>query len=490
MTEWLPAGWINAKMGEITTKVGSGSTPRGGSETYQQVGTPFIRSMNVRFEGFSKDGLAFLTQSQAEALREVTVRSGDVLLNITGASIGRVTQAPAQMDGARVNQHVCILRMAPEIDSEFVSKYLASPSVQSQIWSEQYGVTRQALTKAQILDFDIPLAPAAEQRRIIEEIRALFAQIDSARQHLSRLFLVLKRFRLAVLTAASSGRLTEDWRECRSLRNGSRQLGPSEAHTFGLFEIPESWEWCRCEQVCNLERAITYGVIKLGSPVPEGVPTLRSSDVRWLRIDEREVKRISPQIAKEYSRTFLNGGEVLVTVRGSLGGVAVVPEHMAGFNISREVAVLPIADGRDATYVSLAIASNWAQRWLMNVSKGVAYTGINIRDLKQLPIPVPPLDEQREIVRRAKLLLSLADEIEERMCEATAQVERIPKSILAKAFRGELVPTEAELARREGRGYEPASALLERILAERANHAKSPPVSKHKLKKSSALVGT
>src|SRR5262249_39934149 len=123
MTEAAPEGWASIQLGEITTKVGSGATPRGGSDSYQRTGTALIRSMNVRFEGFSNDGLVFLNKSQADALNEVTVRSGDVLLNITGASIGRVTQAPPYMDGARVNQHVCIIRPIAEIDGEYLSKY-------------------------------------------------------------------------------------------------------------------------------------------------------------------------------------------------------------------------------------------------------------------------------------------------------------------------------------------------------------------------------
>jgi len=180
--------------------------------------------MNVRFEGFAKEGLAFLNQRQADALKEVTVRSGDVLLNITGASIGRVTQAPAHMDGARVNQHVCIIRPFPEIDGAYLSHYLASPSVQRMIWKEQYGVTRQALTKSQILDFQIPLPPPDEQRRIVGRLDALLEQTNSARHHLSRVPAILKRFRQAVLAAACSGRLTEDWRSERREMETADQL--------------------------------------------------------------------------------------------------------------------------------------------------------------------------------------------------------------------------------------------------------------------------
>jgi type I restriction enzyme S subunit len=296
--------------------------------------------------------------------------------------------------------------------------------------------------------------------------------------------LILKRFRQAVLAAARSGKLTEDWRERNSalsntvadfvaglVPGASSDCVPSEDDQMELFDIPSRWVWARCEHLCDPERAITYGVIKLGHHVKDGIPILRSSNVRWLRIDEENVKCISRQIASDYERTFLKGGEILVTVRGTLGGVAVVPSHLAGYNISREVAVLPINNSLRPDFICYAIAANWSQMWLSQVSKGVAYTGVNIRDLKRLPVPVPPTTEQEEIVRRVKALFELAERIDQQASAATLKVGRLTQSILAKAFRGELVPTEAELARRESRDYEPASVLLERIRKNRESQA-------------------
>jgi type I restriction enzyme S subunit len=185
--------------------------------------------------------------------------------------------------------------------------------------------------------------------------------------------------------------------------------------------------------------------------------------VRYLRIDEANIKRIDPQIAAEFSRTFLTGGELVITVRGSLGGVAVVPARMRGYNVSREVAVIPVKNDFVGEFFCFAIGSLQSQNMLTGVEKGVAYTGINIEDLKRLPLPVPPLAEQREIVLRVEKLFKLADAIEKRVTVGTARAEKLTQAILAKAFRGELVPTEAELARQEGRRYESAADLLKRI---------------------------
>ena len=123
--------WEVTKIGEITEKVNSGSTPRGGSAAYKESGIPLIRSMNVHFDGMHYEGLAYIDDEQAEALRNAEVKTDDVLLNITGASIGRVTQAPPEMEGARVNQHVCIIRPNQNFNSDFLTKFLASPTIQS-----------------------------------------------------------------------------------------------------------------------------------------------------------------------------------------------------------------------------------------------------------------------------------------------------------------------------------------------------------------------
>ena len=108
-----------------------------------------------------------------------------------------------------------------------------------------------------------------------------------------------------------------------------------------------------------------------------------------------------------------------------------------------------------------------AQNRMQRAIKGAAIRGINIGDVRALQVPVPPSGEQHEIVRRVEAMFKLADAVEKRVAAATARAEKLTQAILAKAFRGELVPTEAELARREGRSYESASDLLARIKSER-----------------------
>nr|WP_225444788.1 restriction endonuclease subunit S [Pseudomarimonas arenosa] len=172
------------------------------------------------------------------------------------------------------------------------------------------------------------------------------------------------------------------------------------------------------------------------------------------------MKRIAPSLSGQYARTVLRGGEVLVNVRGTLGGVAVSTAEMKGWNVSREIAVVAIDKERaSAEYVALWIASDESQRWLGAIKKGVAYVGINIEDLRRLPVRLPARDEQDEIVRRVHSCLKLADRIEARCAAAKEQARRLAPLTLDKAFRGELVPQDPN--------DEPASALLARITTQR-----------------------
>lgn len=199
--------WRTVTIADVTTKVGSGSTPRGGSEAYQTSGTPLIRSMNVVFHGFKEEGLAYINDEQAKALKNVEVRANDVLLNITGASIGRVTLAPAKYDGARVNQHVCILRTSEKLSAPFLSAFLAAPEMQRMIGSENYGVTRQALTKQQILDFQVPLPTLPEQKEIQRRIDSLFAFAAGIETRLTEAQTTVDRLTPSTLAKAYRGEL-------------------------------------------------------------------------------------------------------------------------------------------------------------------------------------------------------------------------------------------------------------------------------------------
>jgi type I restriction enzyme, S subunit len=410
--------------------------------------------MNVVFFGFKRDGLVFLDNEQADSLNSAIVRANDILLNITGASIGRVTLAPADMDGARVNQHVCIIRPGAGIDSRFLSGLLSSPRMQDQIWSENYGVTRQALTKQQILGFEIPLPPLNEQKRIADKLDALLARVETCRDRLDRVLAILKRFRQGVLVAATSGRLTEDWR-ARFPETAEKCPLDAAPEPEGAFPLPETWKWI---PVGSVARKVTDGVHKKPTYLEAGVPFLTVRNLTaGAGIDFAETNFISEADHAEFcKRTRPEMGDILITKDGTLGVVRKIDTDR-DFSIFVSLALIKLHDNRTSGYISYAFQAPVMQKQMVGVGTGLQH--IHLRDLKQDVLPIPPLEEQTEIVRRVESLFAWADRLEARVTAARAQVDRLTPALLAKAFRGELVPQDP--------ADEPAVELLARILRDK-----------------------
>lgn len=169
--------WKEYKLGELTSKIGSGSTPRGGSNNYKDFGISLIRSQNVLDFSFSKSGLAFIDDEQADELKGVTVKENDILFNITGDSVARCCVVPKQYLPARVNQHVAIIRTNNLADYKFVFYYLQYLKPEMLINAE-IGATRNAITKVMLENVQISLPPLTEQKSIASILSSLDDKID------------------------------------------------------------------------------------------------------------------------------------------------------------------------------------------------------------------------------------------------------------------------------------------------------------------------
>ncbi len=204
-------GWIENKLGDVTTKIGSGATPRGGEESYKAEGISLIRSLNVHDLGFRYARLACLDSTQASELANVEVRVRDVLLNITGASVARCCIVPIDVVPARVNQHVSIIRpIDVELHPEFLHFLLISKTYKDRLLQtgEEGGSTRQAITKAQIQNFSVwyPGIPE-EQMTIVHRLKNMLVESQHLALLYERKLAALEELRKSLLQRAFSGDL-------------------------------------------------------------------------------------------------------------------------------------------------------------------------------------------------------------------------------------------------------------------------------------------
>jgi type I restriction enzyme S subunit len=302
-----------------------------------------------------------------------------------------------------------VFRPYSGLDNEYLYYYLSRADFREEGAARMGGaVGQQRVAKEFIESYPIHFPPLPEQRRIVGILDEAFGGIAIAKANAKK-----------------------------SLQN-AREL--FESYLQSVFtKRGDGWAEKPLAELCDPSRVITYGVIKLGDEQPDGVPCLRTSNVRWLRIETDGLKRIAPSLSAEYSRTILKGGEVLVNVRGTLGGVAVVEPEMAGWNVSREVAVVPVASSRiNPVFLSYLIGSGVSQQWLGGVKKGAAYVGINIEDLRLLPVSVPRLNEQSKIVTHLNTLREETQRLATLYERKVAALDELKESLLHQAFTGEL----------------------------------------------------
>jgi type I restriction enzyme S subunit len=209
---WLgevPEGWNVLKVKFVATKIGSGKTPRGGATIYGDEGVVFLRSQNIYDDGLRLEDVVFISDEIDSEMSGTRVYPGDVLLNITGASIGRTSVIPRIFPRANVNQHVCIIRPAKGIIPEYLSYCLKSSIIKQQILSFENGSSREGLNFEQVgeLIIVVPQQNLFEQNKVITYLDRETAQIDSLVATIQEQIEKLRSYRQALITAAVTGKI-------------------------------------------------------------------------------------------------------------------------------------------------------------------------------------------------------------------------------------------------------------------------------------------
>lgn len=206
----FPLGWSISEIGKITEFIGSGSTPKGGRNVYQRNGIPFIRSQNIHVNSFIQDDLVFISEEVHEKMKRTQIKPKDVLLNITGASIGRCAFIPENFEMGNVNQHVCIIRVIHQrVNYKYLTYYLNSPENQLLINRINSGATREALNLTQIKHIKFPICSLSEQMQIVIELESRFSLIEYLEKTLIRSLKDITISRHVILKKAFDGKLVK-----------------------------------------------------------------------------------------------------------------------------------------------------------------------------------------------------------------------------------------------------------------------------------------
>lgn len=462
----IPEHWAETHLGEISEYT-NGRGFKSEEWDLSGKGLPIIRIQNLNKNNRDYNNFNYYNGAYDE---KIYIKTGDLLFCWSGAvgtSFGaRIYEGPNGL----LNQHIFKVCLPKGVLPFFYLHQLTSllSEVQKRIHG---GVGLVHITKGKLLTIPFTLPPLKEQLRVIQKIESCFQKIDETEKALNEVEVLLTKYRESLLAKAFRGELIPQdpkdepaskllekirTKRAKNLKGKKVQEFAPISDNEKPFDLPGGWEWVRLGDLCD-SREITYGVIKLGDHSPDGVPCLRTSDVRPGFIDISDVKKISNEISSNYSRTVLQGGEVLINVRGTLGGVAVVPEELKGYNISREVSMISLAFKGLSNWIHYWIRTPVCINLLSNVTKGGVYRGINLEDLRLLPVPIGPLEELKQIDRiMEKVDLTIANEIQ-KIENQLLILKKLNDSILSQAFQGSLVPRVLD----EGTGQELLSKILD-----------------------------
>jgi len=456
-----PEGWTIAKLGDLCTHPQYGWTTSANKNT---PGLKLLRTTDISGGIVNWSMVPFCAEEPNDP-EKYLLETGDILVSRAG-SVG-LSYLVKECPQAIFASYLIRFRPKPPIESEFIALLLKSPEYWASIADQTSGIAIPNVNASKLKELEVPLPPLAEQKRIVEKVEDLLERIKATKDRLAKVSMILKRFRQAVLAAACSGRLTADWREEHveiepvTLNSKVNELPET---LEALQEIkPSSWTFASVKKIAN---TIQYGYTASAKQEPVGPKFLRITDIQNGQVNWNDVPYCAIPDDK-IAKFLLIPGDILFTRTGATTGKSFLirscPRAVFASYLIR-VQPVPLVDSK---FLYLFFQSDLYWKQIAENIAGSAQPNCNASKLATLILPLPPILEQLEIARQVDVLFKLADGIEKRVAAATARAEKLTRAILTKAFRGELVPTEAELARLEGRPYETASELLARIKSER-----------------------
>jgi len=476
--EALPEGWAWATMGQIGTYHNGRAFK---STEWAEAGMPIIRIQDLTGTPDERHYFA------GEAEPQHHVQAGDLLISWSGTLGSFLWNGPP----AVLNQH--IFKVESGINRRF--HHLLAQRCMRQMRDKARGSGLFHITKAVFEQAPVPLPPLAEQERIVAKVESAMQQAQITQAQVEDGFAAVRNMRETSLTDACSGKLTADWRSAhpkiepasallermaaeRKARwaewhSAKKYQEPQRHEETDLGSIPPTWAWATFDE-CAADITVGHvGTLK-GMYVTKGIPFLRSQNVRLLSYSPKGLECISPESHRSMGKSKLMGGELLVTRSGAnVGNCCVYPRDAGEANCADLVITRPLS-GLLPEYAAIYVCSQDGQARLLEKGTGIAQPHFNIGAMRKKPFPLPPLEEQREIIRCVESALRTAAAMEAQLRSTGEQADGMVQVTLEQAFCGKLIPTEASLARTEKRSYEDAHALLARIKQERAARPAAP----------------
>jgi type I restriction enzyme, S subunit len=479
----VPVGWAKVKIAEVTLPVEKVEPSPDEEFTYLD-----ISSIDNVLNRITEPKIYYGKDAPSRARQRV--KAGDVLFSTVRTYLKNIASVPAAYDNQIASTGFSVLRGALGINSQYLFYYTLTEPFLSALAELQRGTSYPAVRDGDVREQLIPIAPSAEQRRIVEAIETHFTRLDAAVAALKRVQANLRRYRASVLKAACEGRLVPTEAELARAEGreyepasvllerilaerrakwerenlGRKYFEPVSPDATALPKLPEGWCWVSAQQVCEF---ITKGTTPAAEKLSAGTGQIPFIKVYNLTFDGALDFQFNPTFVsnvthkQELARSIVMPGDVLMNIVGPpLGKVSIVPDTFAEWNINQAIARFRVLPGCDNTYLGYCLLSEAVLDWAIRRAKATAgQFNLTLEICRELPIPFPPAAEQARIIDEVERRLSTVKELQKTVEVNTQRAERLRQSILQRAFAGQLVPQDPS--------DEPASVLLERIKAAR-----------------------
>ncbi len=458
MSDALPAGWATARLDEIAALNPRHQRDLDGKQSVTFIPMPAVSETSP-----------LLDTSQERALESVRTgythfAEGDVLFaKITPCmENGKGAVATGLRNGLGCGTtELHVVRPHTAIYPHYLYRFLAQRSVRKAAKENFTGSAGQARVPMSFMEeLEIPVPPSNEQRRIVAKLETLLGKVDACQRRLAKIPRLLKRFRQSVLAAACSGRLTADWRGQNSASSAPpRDIDDSRGTAENAEDLPDKWQATTLGALTSLVTSGSRGWAEYYSDT--GAIFIRAQDISGDTLDLSGIAHVTLPNKAEGLRTRVKRDDLLITITGAnVTKSARVETELNEAYVSQHVALVRLKEPALSRFVFFALISPaHGRKQLTEATYGQGKPGLNLDNIRSVQLALPPLAEQHEIVRRVEQLLTFADQLEARFAKAQAHVDKLTQSLLAKAFRGELVPQDPN--------DEPAEKLLHRISTQR-----------------------
>ena len=401
----VPNNWIWTTIGDLCSKIGSGSTPKGSN--YSSEGVLFFRSQNVYNDGIVLDDIKYISDEVHQSMIGTEVLPNDLLLNITGGSLGRCAIVPNEINKGNVSQHVCILRPITISSNYFHALILST------FFSKSMKITgsgREGLSKYNLEQMMFPLPPLAEQKRIVSEIERWFSLIDIIEKDKQDLHTIIKQAKSKILDLVIHGKLVpqdpndEPASELLKRINSKTEITCDNAHYTNL---PAGWAMCKLSDLCKIENGFAFSSDDYKS---HGIPLVRISNITHNTIDITDCAYIEGITDDKFK---VSKGDLLIAMSGATTGkmgvypfdeTAYLNQRVGNIKILNKSSLYP---NYRNTYMQSKVDE------ILKIAYGGAQPNISASIIGNFDFPLPPYKEQIRIVETVQRIFDQLDVITE-----------------------------------------------------------------------------